>query len=71
MKKHCGSSHEGKVVTDGYRDYRIVDGQRIWLDEPPPEYRLEMQIENRRLEESRAIARQQKATLRKLRNLKK
>ena len=39
MSKWYVSGHEGQVVTDGRNLFRIVNGQRVWLQEPPPEAR--------------------------------
>lgn len=30
-------SHEGLIVSDGIRQYRIVNGYRVHLEEPPAE----------------------------------
>ena len=27
--------HEGQIVTDGRNLFHIVNGQRVWLQEPP------------------------------------
>jgi hypothetical protein len=34
--------HEGLEVTDGNNRFRIVNGQRVWLSEPPHQQRNEL-----------------------------
>jgi hypothetical protein len=36
------TSHEGLEVTDGINRFRIVNGQRVWLSEPPHQQRNEL-----------------------------
>jgi hypothetical protein len=36
------SENEGKVVISDGRRFLIKNGQRMWLDEPPPELMVEL-----------------------------
>ena len=48
-------SHEGMVVTDGQHQFRIFNGQRVWVSTPPPALRQELLIEAERLRLSRSF----------------
>lgn len=50
-----GTEHEGRVVTDGRNTFRIINGRRVWISEPPPTLRAELLIEAERLRLSQSL----------------
>lgn len=69
MKPFYGKSFEGQTIAADGRLFIISNGRRCWLDMPPPDHLLEMQLEAERLERSRAMANERRRTLRRLRKL--
>lgn len=49
------SENEGRLVTDGRNRFRIINGQRVWVSDPPPGLRAELLIEAERLRLSRSL----------------
>lgn len=49
----------GQLVTDGRHQFRIVNGVRVWISDPPPALRAELLIEAERLRLSRSFRPQQ------------
>jgi hypothetical protein len=45
----------GQLVTDGYHQFRIVNGQRQWLSPPPQTQLMEMQLEAHSLRLSQSL----------------
>lgn len=41
--------HEGRLVTDGRNWFRIRNGQRQWISQPPDDLRRELLVEASRL----------------------